>query len=1579
MLPVAQASQYSQGGAGSQTNPPCTGQQQAEQQSDSSCQHTSSPPSHLPDQPKSNDASLTERNHPDVPPDKMPSLLETRPPNPPRQTMASLAATQPPPRRLTQFKENHPQDFWQKAMTSFTGREREEMTSLKPSPNPKESSRCQSANESCDAGCAGCPESVGHRGKSCHADLSQPVRQAARGAEGGEGCSPPREQGHRLCAVRQAARGAEGGEGCSPPREQGHSLCAVCRDKASGNFFSATVCLPCKSFFIRCTKDGEPYILKQCHGTCDVSKHLRNRCQFCRFQRCVAIGMTRKGKPAVVTAGEGQELCRVCGDLANGIHFGVFTCEGCKKFFRRGLREHGGYMCRTTGDCQLNPRTRNNCRFCRYQRCKAAGMSREAIKMGRPRKIFAGTVSGDTEPYVSNVAAYMKPVAPGGGPDAAAVTPSSTPAVTPTSATTVAASSPPQQSAFRPVSQSTWQGTNSMSGYEPLRAHPSHTSQHHAYHCGGSSCSPDSHTSHPHRPAQPQTRRDDTSSDSASAPPQQAPHFQQWRTSKETQVQPRYYSDPEPVPHLLQWREPTTSLGASYNDSPHAKESVFHQRPGRHQATYGDLTNALVGPSERSENTMRFSEPPKDAERVDFAGQSGDLVTPTSSVSTSSGQLQDAARRNDSTLYPLSPLSSKHEPRDQCYSQPALPAMPALLVPGSPIANFSSPSQAFGPGVSVSKEGNGSVSYFGKPPAESDHFSALQNSPSASDINIFAGRKFPTQASYRVCQLDQRSWLADNELDLTTPCVTKPTSSRDIYCQIDTEDTSPGRANSSRSHHESTPAKVDSSRMTSLQTAQQHSESARWAAGRRSFRPEDMTTLYTNSFSGRMTNDRVLPVSCHEHTPLPVPQPFPTSPQNGQLYPLNSPWSDGYNRFGVSTQTVPTSPRGRFETGPFQEDAGGNIRHGMNEGQDGKDQALDLCAGKTASDTSGAERLCRSADAMSGPGIDSPHGIKVPRRDEHGVYDLSMNAPLDLSLPSNRTESRPRWSQQPQQPEGRNDFDGSRGDNILASDGRVPKRYSSQLTTNGVKSFPGRSWDGEPVQSGLAPDRKQPVVNSERSQPHWLPEPNSRVTLAKDGDQQRAITEANAHQRPVHVLSEQRLGSEWGQGKPCQESAQQGKQSWPTPAHTQQHSQMEVDQGHQTLPPFAYTHQGPWPQPQHTNGVTSNRPQSQPLPEGWQLARGPLKEGGAQSWPPQGGPPHNGQGPGWGGGGGGGGDDFNPCLDEDEIHQTHEIFASLFTLMEAAESTLPNAKLPREMQQLEELMQREYKFSPCRMLHYWRHLTARVRAERIGRVMPPWALRVLNDARRSYEELLSVSDDCKFETPHNAAGEWLPDMSDKRQCWKVVQQHIVRKTRNCIKCAYQMPGMEKVHPNDKNQLVRRDVLFSLGLLVAATSFFNPVTDDFRSFFNWDLSPSRPMAVFGQRLRSVGRQLFALRLDTSEAALTFALNVICLERDELEDRSTVERGMLDLLNTFACYEACERKVEPIQRMDAIFQAIPCMRLMGVWHSHLMKNVAFDMRLMKIGNIKLVADNHFPPPHKEDDCINNIVSNRLCNPE
>ncbi|XP_076099777.1 uncharacterized protein LOC143069171 isoform X1 [Mytilus galloprovincialis] len=173
---------------------------------------------------------------------------------------------------------------------------------------------------------------------------------------------------------------------CMPDEDKDFKVCVVCGEKASGFYFGALVCLPCKSFYIRCTKDGEPTFTCQCNGNCDIAKQGRIRCQYCRYQRCLMAGMCRKEKPETVQPAEGQVLCKVCGDIANGIHFGVNTCEGCKKFFRRGLVENQGYNCKGEKSCQINPRNRNNCRYCRYQKCISAGMSREAIKMGRPKK-----------------------------------------------------------------------------------------------------------------------------------------------------------------------------------------------------------------------------------------------------------------------------------------------------------------------------------------------------------------------------------------------------------------------------------------------------------------------------------------------------------------------------------------------------------------------------------------------------------------------------------------------------------------------------------------------------------------------------------------------------------------------------------------------------------------------------------------------------------------------------------------------------------------------------------------------------------------------------------------------------------------------------------------------------------------------------------------------------------------------------------------------------------------------------------------------------------------------------------------
>ncbi|KAH9492830.1 hypothetical protein Btru_023797 [Bulinus truncatus] len=75
--------------------------------------------------------------------------------------------------------------------------------------------------------------------------------------------------------------------------------------------------------------------------------------------------------------------CRVCGNKASGLHFGVNTCEACNEFFRRSLKRGASYYCTKNRECQVYGKKRNACSYCRYRRCVDMGMSRDAIKTGR--------------------------------------------------------------------------------------------------------------------------------------------------------------------------------------------------------------------------------------------------------------------------------------------------------------------------------------------------------------------------------------------------------------------------------------------------------------------------------------------------------------------------------------------------------------------------------------------------------------------------------------------------------------------------------------------------------------------------------------------------------------------------------------------------------------------------------------------------------------------------------------------------------------------------------------------------------------------------------------------------------------------------------------------------------------------------------------------------------------------------------------------------------------------------------------------------------------------------------------------
>ncbi|XP_078073723.1 retinoic acid receptor RXR-beta-A isoform X2 [Mustelus asterias] len=80
-----------------------------------------------------------------------------------------------------------------------------------------------------------------------------------------------------------------------------------------------------------------------------------------------------------------RRVCAICGDRSSGKHYGVYSCEGCKGFFKRTVRKDLTYTCRDCKDCMIDKRQRNRCQYCRYQKCLATGMKREAVQEERQR------------------------------------------------------------------------------------------------------------------------------------------------------------------------------------------------------------------------------------------------------------------------------------------------------------------------------------------------------------------------------------------------------------------------------------------------------------------------------------------------------------------------------------------------------------------------------------------------------------------------------------------------------------------------------------------------------------------------------------------------------------------------------------------------------------------------------------------------------------------------------------------------------------------------------------------------------------------------------------------------------------------------------------------------------------------------------------------------------------------------------------------------------------------------------------------------------------------------------------------
>lgn len=65
--------------------------------------------------------------------------------------------------------------------------------------------------------------------------------------------------------------------------------------------------------------------------------------------------------------------CEVCQATANGYHYGVVSCEGCKLFFRRTVCYEKVYICKFNKNCSIEEIKK--CKLCRFKACLEVGMS----------------------------------------------------------------------------------------------------------------------------------------------------------------------------------------------------------------------------------------------------------------------------------------------------------------------------------------------------------------------------------------------------------------------------------------------------------------------------------------------------------------------------------------------------------------------------------------------------------------------------------------------------------------------------------------------------------------------------------------------------------------------------------------------------------------------------------------------------------------------------------------------------------------------------------------------------------------------------------------------------------------------------------------------------------------------------------------------------------------------------------------------------------------------------------------------------------------------------------------------------
>ena len=101
---------------------------------------------------------------------------------------------------------------------------------------------------------------------------------------------PPLQRSASSSTSGSSSGGQQGSTDAAAAAKAASLLCAVCGDNAACQHYGVRTCEGCKGFFKRTVQKNAKYVCLA-DKNCPVDKRRRNRCQYCRFQKCLMFGM----------------------------------------------------------------------------------------------------------------------------------------------------------------------------------------------------------------------------------------------------------------------------------------------------------------------------------------------------------------------------------------------------------------------------------------------------------------------------------------------------------------------------------------------------------------------------------------------------------------------------------------------------------------------------------------------------------------------------------------------------------------------------------------------------------------------------------------------------------------------------------------------------------------------------------------------------------------------------------------------------------------------------------------------------------------------------------------------------------------------------------------------------------------------------------------------------------------------------------------------------------------------------------------------------------------------------------------